>query len=250
MKTKFLLSIAAFCTLFVFSCGPTPDVNGAFQDDIYTEDEAIDSNEYAEYEEGAPNEDGSQITFQKIVSNEHPKPLNPENYEARLKVKETIYAHRSGDMEVWIGHHKYKKAVNEGYKYDSILIPSNRGEYVLITPVAPEFTVVPEISKCLKLDSTGISEKFILTPKKGTHGKVDVSAKIELFENCNCTGTSIQKTSDTYTVTVKISIVSLLYQMWDIIWDNFIAFFGTLVALLFTIIIIKIRKKSGVDNKA
>ena len=274
MKTKRFLGIAILSLLIVFSCGSKPkslENESSEVEDVVT---APNEEEVMEYEEAEdfplpskpmslPVNIKDYVKLEEIQENEVPpekieneiptkenKPFNPDDfYEARVKVKKTIYTHRTGDMVVWIGAKEFKKAVSKEYVCDSLPIPKDKRQYVKITPVAPEFEVDPKSSKCLTLDPTGTSATFTLKPLKGTHGKVDVSAEIELYETCDCTGSVLQKNSESYEISVNISVVGLLYMMWDILWDNFIAFFGTLVALIFAIIIFIIRKKSGIDKK-
>jgi len=278
MKTKKLfLSIATLSLLFVCSCRVNAPKAGYPETEVWIEtiersEELLgeftltEPKEFDVEEEGVemadiPDEEGlignSNVKSQPYESNgknieskENPDYFNPDEfYEARLKVKDTIYADRNGEMVVWIGAKNFKPSTSKGYVYDSILIHSNRGQYVKITPIAPDFETTPEWS-CAKMDPTGISEKFILKPKKGTYGKVNVSARIELFECEDCTGTPIPKTTETLTVSIeKVPIINMIYKLLDILWDHFEIFFGTLVALLFSIIIFKIKKKTGFDGK-
>ena len=152
-------------------------------------------------------------------------------------------------MTVWIGNPKYKPTIGEGIVSDSTLMPADIGQYAKITPIAPDFDVAPQKFECIKIHPSGSSESFSLTPRKGTRGKISVSAKVELFEGEYCTGVPIPKTTQILTVEVKLDVVSLLGQAFDIVWDNFIIFLGGLLGLLTAIILFKIRKKAKIDKK-
>ena len=228
MKTKLILCIAILSMFSFYSCG---NKTASLENKPCKKEEI---------KEGAITEKG--------INQRGPINLN-DFFIAKLTVVEKIYTHRTGNMEVWIGAKEFDETTPDGYKSNSMNIPSNKGQYVRITPIAHQFEVTPLSSPCLKLDPTGISEKFTLKPLKGTHGKVDVSARVELFYCEDCSKSYYEKVTKDYTISVKISIISLLYQLWDIIWDNFIAFFSTLCALVFGIIIFKIRKKSGMEKE-
>jgi len=186
------------------------------------------------------------------------KPIEPteevskpdlDDYEFVLEVTEVIAANKTGAMTVWIGNPTYKPTTGDGIISESTIMPADIGQFAKITPLAPDFDVKPQKSGCIKIHPSGSSESFSLTPKKGTRGKMSVRAKIELFEGEDCTGTPIPKTTQILTVKVKVDPLSLLGQIFDIVWDNFIIFLGSLLGLLATIALFKIRKKAKIEEK-
>jgi len=184
-----------------------------------------------------------------VPGNYDPDGTTPNDYEVNLDVTKKIDANKTGELKVWIGLDKYEFFVEEEMVRDSTTIIANIRQYIKITPIAPEFDISPKETGCIKIDTTGVSETFILTPKKGTYGKVKVSAKIELYECVDCSGTPIPKTTKTLTVSVVVSITSLLGQLFDEFWKQFLIFFGSFVALLFSIILYRMRKKAGITEK-
>jgi len=169
-----------------------------------------------------------------------------DDYEILLEVDEVIRYKRSGNMTVWIGKSEYAPTTSEGYVRDSTLISYK--PYAKITPIADDFDISPSTSVCLKIESDGSSERFTLTHKKAKIGKTKVSAKVELFDSQGCIGDTTQKTTKILTVTVKVKPIDLLWILFDIIWDHIEIFLGSLLGLLATIALFKIRKKAKIDE--
>jgi len=271
MKTKLLFIIASLLLVFFFSsCGAPKSAKP--QDEDITEEVEVEyipqpkecsekqKMSYAEPEEPEPvrsspksgkHSGKKDISSESTTATEVPKEIDQpklDDYEFVLRVTEVIPANKTGTMTVWIGNPKYKPVSGKGIISDSSNMPADIGQYAKITPIAHDFEVDPQSSGCIRIHPSGSSISFTLFPKKGLRRSVNVSALIELFEGEDCTGVPIPKTTQILSVNVKLDILSLLEQVFDICWDHFTIFLGSLLGLLATIILFKIRKKSKIDE--
>lgn len=221
MRPGLFLSIGVLIALFVYSCGGNPNYmpESSYPGTTIVEDLV----ENARVEENS---------------------INPEDYEATLDVDKKISSHLSGVMSVWIGYSEYKRSLSRNRERDSITISSSLGQYAKITPIAPDFKVEPNESRCIKIDPTGSKVQFALTPNEGARGKTVVSATIELYDCEDCTGTPVPKSLETLTVSIK---VNRMLELFDVFWKEFIALFTALLAIGSGIVIYKVKKKTGID---
>jgi hypothetical protein len=147
---------------------------------------------------------------------------------------------------VWIGAPQIKVSVDPGMTQDQSTIPATIGDYAKITPIAPDFEVKnTSEEKCYEIHPSGSNVRFLLKPKMT--GSYKVSANIEIFKASECTGTSIPKTSEILTVTVDVNtkkeISKRTHELWDIVWEKFVTFWGGLITLFFAVILFLIRRK-------
>jgi len=264
MRINLFLSISTLLlVIFFFSCGsPTqvseaPDVN---------ETETVVEDCIADFETVSEEETETTATYSWVNGQPQRSPGNVpdtepiksprgaeqpklEDYEITLDVDTVIRYNRTGTMTVWIGNTKYKPVIGKGTGRDSIIIEAKIGQYAKITPIAAAFDIEPKQANCIKIDPSGSFARFILSPQKGLGGETRVSVVVELFEGENCTGASIPKATKELTVKVIVKPVDLLWIIFDVIWDNFIVFLGSLLGLLATIVLFKIRKKAKIDEK-
>jgi len=245
MKQKLFICISALLLFIIYSCAPSPNI----EDTWCAEDPTDEIMEVDAIETFSPDteetffSENQEPQFSK-VNNNRPK---LDDYIATLDVTKQIAADKTGMLRVWIGAQDYKPSLKEEMVRDEMSFPASIGQYAKITPIAPDFDIEPKVSGCVKIHPSGSSETFTLIPKK--RGKFKVSAKVELFECADCSGTSIPKTTEILTVSVKIDGGNLFGQLFDILWDNFLIFFGTVVGILFAAAIVIIRRKVNKNNK-
>lgn len=168
------------------------------------------------------------------------------NYEAVLEVSKEIRMGTSGTLSVWIGLEEYMPKQNQNTVRDTTSLYSIR-PYARITPYAPDFKVNPEEARCVKIDPTGSMVLFTLTPEK--KGNFEVSARIDLFDNDECSGVPFPKNTQVVSVKVTVDYNSRLAEIWAVFWDGFLRFWKILVPLVFGALIFVIRrfikKKTG-----
>jgi len=165
--------------------------------------------------------------------------LNPDNYDAVLEVTKEIRMGTSGTLSVWIGLEDYILKQSANTERDTTPLYSIR-PYARITPHAPDFKVDPMEAQCVKIDSTGSSVLFTLTPEK--KGNFEVGAKIDLFDNEDCSGVPFPKNTQVVSVKVTVDYNSRLAEIWDVFWEGFLRFWKIFVALAFGALIFVIRK--------
>jgi len=276
--TFFLGSLALLLICFVYSCGPGADyapnetiVESAFDEAEMDENEGETYEEEAVFDEeepivgGRPDEEKLEVIIMD-EPNMFPPPdegeptiqeerLKSKNYKAVLAADSVIDGERKGTMTVYIGEleavdARIKEIKNKPASEKSVIGTTsiaNTGEYVRITPDSSHFHVHPKVSECLPIRPIA-SQKFSLTPKERC-GVFAVSAQIEIFEDkdCSCMKNSIGTNEER--ITVKITVVPLLDNLYFIFKQNLETFFGSLLALLAAIALFKIRKKAKMDDK-
>ncbi|MDN3665302.1 hypothetical protein ACFFU1_03600 [Algibacter miyuki] len=172
--------------------------------------------------------------------------LNKDKYRVHLSVDSIIHLNEIGILRVWLGDTSIRPERMVGMVEDETMFPKSVGKYAKITPVAPDFEVLnPMPAKCHKIDASGSEVRFSIKPK--SKGVYRVSANIELFETSDCSGTSTPKTAKTLSVNVNVDrkndFLKKLDELLNIVWDNFVKFWGALVALLFAVLLFFIRRK-------
>ena len=165
--------------------------------------------------------------------------LNPDNYDAVLEVTKEIRMGTSGTLSVWIGLEEYILKQSPNTERDTTPLYSIR-PYARITPHAPDFKVDPIEAQCVKIDPTGSAVLFTLTPEK--KGNFEVGAKIDLFDNEDCSGVPFPKNTQVVSVKVTVDYNSRLAEIWDVFWEGFLRFWKIFVALAFGALIFVIRK--------
>jgi len=124
----------------------------------------------------------------------------------------------------------------------SCMIPAV-GVTAKIVPVAPAFDVKriePAESQCIKIDSTGSTVSFSLTPK--SEGNHSVGADIYLYDSGDCSSTPIPKTARSIEVEVLVKgppwteIVKAMWKMLADLWTGILGIFSAAILFL-------IRKK-------
>ncbi len=145
------------------------------------------------------------------------KPITSDDYKVVLETDENLKMNEAGELKVWIGAKDIIKIAAPDRVQDETLIPA-------------------------------------LIPNKS--GTLKVSANIQLYDTQDCSGTAVPKTAATLSVVVKVDtkseVMAKLGELGTIVWDNFLTFWGALVALLFGalffIIRRKVKKKTGYDH--
>jgi hypothetical protein len=170
--------------------------------------------------------------------------LNADDYEAILDVTEKMELHQKGDLRVWIGMAHYAPEEESGMARKTTYFPADEGNYARITPYAPDFTIEPEESQIMRIVPSGSSVLFTIIPEK--KGEFRISAKIELYDNPDFEGVPIPKTTNIVSVVVtvdpKVNLMDRLGQLGTVVWDNFLKFWGAVVALIFGALLFVTRK--------
>lgn len=177
--------------------------------------------------------------------------LNADDYKVVLDVTDSIEIHKKGSLRVWIGLEKYMPKQSQKMARDTTSIPSDVGSYARITPYAPDFEVDPIEGQCIKIHPSGSSVLFSLVPIR--KGAFQISAKIELFDTDDCSGAAIPKSSDIVSVLVivdkKEAFKKGIGELLEVVWKNFLTFWGAFVATIFGALLFVIRryvkKKAG-----
>lgn len=187
-----------------------------------------------------------------VVTEEPPKsPSTLEKYSVLLELDSVIKHPGNGELIVWIGLEDMPEKRTEGVTRDKTTIPASIGQYATVKPIAPNFEIDPPVKQCIRIHPNGSEVKFILTPKDS--GTFRVSAQILLYDSINCNGPPVPRTASTLSVKVHVESESpfrvKMAQLGEVLWDNFLKFWGALLAILFGFAIYKIRKKLKMDTK-
>ena len=170
--------------------------------------------------------------------------LNADDYEAVLDVTEKMELHQKGDLRVWIGMAHYAPEEESDMARKTTYFPADDGNYARITPYAPDFRIEPEESQIMRIVPSGSSVLFTIIPEK--KGEFRISAKIELYDNPDFEGVPIPKTTNIVSVVVtvdpKVNLMDRLGQLGTVVWDNFLKFWGAVVALIFGALLFVTRK--------
>ena len=170
--------------------------------------------------------------------------LNADDYTAVLDVTERMELHQKGDLRVWIGMDKYMPEEESDMARKTTSFPGDEGNYARITPYAPDFRIEPEDSQIMRIVPRGSSVLFTIIPER--KGEFKISAKIELFDNPDFEGVPIPKTTNIVSVVVsvdpKVNLMARLGELGTVLWDNFLKFWGAVVALIFGALLFVTRK--------
>jgi len=226
-------------------------------EEVYEETEEVfeETEEVFEEAEEIKDSDGDGVPDYFDESDSHESIMNPEDYIVTLDVTRNFKLHKKGDLRVWIGIENFVPSEREDMARDITRIPSNIGLYAKVTPYAPDFDVQPENSQCIRIDPSGSSVLFSITPLR--KGEFRVSSKVEIFKDSDCSGTPIPKSSEILTVTVTVDKMEVfkirLGELFTIFWDKFLSLWGAVITIIFGLILYLLRKflmkKTGYNDK-
>jgi hypothetical protein len=175
-------------------------------------------------------------------------PADLQNYSVRvLAIPHNLTIPGTpGELSVWIGDSVYLPAAPSSASYKvAPLLGARSGQSAKVTPFAPGIKVDPQSGACQQVVPTGTEDLFTLTP---THsGTFRVGASVLLYDSPDCTGTPVPKSATAISVQVSVNTIDVakggLLQLWKPLWSNFLTFWGTLVAIVFALILFLLRKK-------
>ena len=231
---------------FVAACGgnvvgPQEEVTMEGVDPV----EIVEETPYEEPLGEVPAGEEGIVEEEPVVGAEAPAPaLDAEDYKVVLDVTRKINLTHTGSLRVWIGQNKYVADKPEDKVRDSATIPAEEiTKYARITPYAPEFEVDSK-EALIQIVPGGSSALFTLKPLK--EGTYEIGATVELFDNPECVGVGIPKTTENLLVTVgvnrKESFKDHAAQLLNPLWDGFVKFWGAFVALFFAALLFVIRR--------
>lgn len=143
-----------------------------------------------------------------------------------------------GDLRVWIGDINYSANFPSGMNVASAVIDTAvKPSTVLVVPNAPAFEVRPEL-KCAKFDPLGTTVNFQITPKFEQNETYRVGARIEIYDNDNCSGTPVPKAAEDIYVKVAVSVDP---GGWKLVRENLGKLLGGLLALVVAFILFMAR---------
>ena len=207
--------------------------------------EIVEETPYEEPLGEVPAGEEGIVEEEPVVGAEAPAPaLDAEDYKVVLDVTRKINLTHTGSLRVWIGQNKYVADKPEDKVRDSATIPAEEiTKYARITPYAPEFEVDSK-EALIQIVPGGSSALFTLKPLK--EGTYEIGATVELFDNPECVGVGIPKTTENLLVTVgvnrKESFKDHVAQLLIPLWEGFVKFWGAFVALFFAALLFVIRR--------
>jgi hypothetical protein len=168
-----------------------------------------------------------------------------DEYTVVLGVDETIkIPGLPGELRVWIGSPEYTPDFPERMTHDEASVPAV-GESATVQPFAPAFTIEPAQTQCIRIHPSGSEVRFKLIPQK--QGSFEVGANVYLFDSMDCSGSPIPKTAATLKVLVEVdskeAFLVKVNELWDVLWEKFVEFWGALLAIFFGLILFLIRGK-------
>lgn len=168
-----------------------------------------------------------------------------EDYLVELKADSIFKVNKNGELKIWIGKEQFRIETEDGMVRTEAYIPAEIGQYAKVTPYAPDFIISPPQKGCILIHPTGSEVLFTLTPKEV--GDFKVSATIEIYNDEDCSGPFVPKSAETLTVHVSVDKEKVIREkkneLFNVVWDKFKWFFGALVALLFGLLLYKIKQK-------
>jgi hypothetical protein len=203
---------------------------------------ALPSTENGGITENGGSESGSAAMASTAAGN-GASPL--EKYKVELGVTNEIFRPGPpGQLEVWISDPSFSAGFTEDMATAEKTIAA-LAPFARVTPEAPDFEVNPKQSICIKIDPTGSKVHFDITPKHT--GTFNVGASVLLYETNDCTGAPVPKSAADLEVEVKVNpqgwLKYYLLQLWDVLWEGVLNFWGWLVATIFALLGFLIRKK-------
>ena len=178
-------------------------------------------------------------------------PSRTDQYKVKLGADEVIkMPGPPGELRVWIGIPEFEADFPEDMTTATELLPAV-GESAKVAPFAPGFTIEPEESMCMLIDPQGSQVRFKLIPVDT--GEFDVGADVHLYHSTDCTGTAIPKGVATLSVRVEVAVGKVVKEhakdMWEIVWEKFLEFWGAALALFFAALLFlfkgRIKKWTG-----
>lgn len=195
----------------------------------------------------SPSEEAAAAPDEDAAINKSAYPDTFDNYLVRLTaVKKIQTAGSPGKAIVWIGDPSYRQ---EAPTSDDVYAEKNisgMGQWVKLGLNAPDFQDINE-SECMWIPPTGTEEVFWLYPKQTKNGTYKISAYVKLFTSKECSDSFNQKFSDIVEVEVEIAydniVIAMLKDLWDVFWEKALWFWGALLALIFTLILRKLKQR-------
>ena len=168
-----------------------------------------------------------------------------DNYKVELGVDEFIELPGApGELRIWIGSEQEQASFPSGFVSDQVTL-SVSGQTATISPFAPDFTITPATSQCIRVHPSGSEVIFQLTPTKS--GDFNVGANVNLYDTTDCSGAPIPKSTARLKVTVTVNnqavVMGGALELWSVFWVKLLDFWGAVVALFFALLIFLIRKK-------
>lgn len=168
-----------------------------------------------------------------------------DEYSVVLGVDETIIIPGPpGELRVWIGSPEHEPDFPERMTRDEASVPAV-GESATVEPFAPAFEISPAQTQCIGIHPTGSEVRFKLTPQE--QGSFEVGANVYLYASADCSGTPIPKTAATLKVLVEVDnrkvFIEKMRELWHVLWEKFVEFWGALLAIFFGLILFLIRGK-------
>lgn len=168
-----------------------------------------------------------------------------EDFKVKLAVDSNLKLGQTGTLRIWIGAAALEKAFNPRLARAETTFPASVGQFAKITPYAPDFVVLESEVSCVKIDRSGAEVKYSITAKKT--GKLNVSATVHIFNGEGCDGIPTPKSVETISVEVEVDgkqiVTGKLGEMGTVLWDQFMSFWGLLIALIFAALLFVIRKQ-------
>lgn len=115
-------------------------------------------------------------------------------------------------MRVWIGAPQYRPETQAGTRTAEASLPAI-SRTVRITPIAPGMEINPPESACETIHDTGSEVAFELKAKE--RGTYTVGAQVALYENPDCSGPRIPKTTNTVQVEVAVDLAEETLRFGD-----------------------------------
>jgi hypothetical protein len=149
-----------------------------------------------------------------------------------------------GELRVWIGNSSFKPDFPSDMEQNETAVPPV-GESATVKPRSSAFEIDPSETQCIRIHPRGSEVSFKLTPKKS--GTFTVGAQVFLFYSNDCSGAPVPKFSATQKVTVEVNqeeiLIEKVKELWNILWEKLLEFWGMLVALILTVILFLIKGK-------
>ena len=230
-----------------------------------TEQIKLNEKPEAEEEYRFPDTDSEEHA---IIRDSLKKSEEPEDFYVKLDADSLFTVNEPGEMSVWIGNESFRPITNMGVVSADTTIPAEIGQYAKVIPYAPDFDIL-ESRGCIKIDPTGSFVRFTIVPRE--QGDFKISADVEIYDNDNCSGAFVPKTTRTLTVHVEVdnekpintnsdinnenepdvdnNQTSKLEELWDTFWAKFVIFFGMVLSILFGAVITHIHRKVNKKSK-
>lgn len=149
-------------------------------------------------------------------------------------------------MRVWIGAPDSKPAAIAGSRSSEVVMPV-LSHAVKITPIAPGLEISPAESVCETIHESGSEVVFSLKASK--RGTYTVGAQVALYENPDCTGKRIPKTTNTVQVEVAVDVLGEAREAGDQArkdsFDAILALWKEILGILAATLILVFRKRLG-----